>query len=261
MHANPCDRCVSRSVFSKTSVVFRGLLGWGSLLICLLSAMVVAEGAGLRIGAFSALEIGEAPGDGWRATELPSTKPARIALVRDRGVAVVEIEADNAASSLVRDVDWDISAYPTLNWRWRVSRTVSAGDVNAKSGDDFAARLYVTFDIPMNQLSLFDRTKLKVARWVFGDDVPAAALCYVWGNGEPVGTSVWSAYTDRVRIIVLRNRDDDIGAWVGESRNVAEDYRLAFGGPAATPNGVAIASDTDQTGESVIAWFGDITAE
>lgn len=227
----------------------------------LYSVFAVAGNDRLQIGEFSTLGLGEEFGPGWRVAELPSVQPARIEVVHDNNTGVVQIVANSAASSLLRDVSWDLSTYPNLGWRWRVSRVVSAGDVTAKSGDDFAARLYVTFDIPLERLSLFERTKLKIARWIYGDDVPAAALCYVWGNREPVGTRVWSAYTNRVRVIVLRNADDGVGAWMSESRNIMEDYLDAFGGPPATPNAVVIASDTDQTGESVTAWFGDIRAE
>ncbi|MCB1772594.1 MAG: DUF3047 domain-containing protein [Gammaproteobacteria bacterium] len=231
-----------------------------AILLGLAVTPVIAGSDRLPIGAFSTLGKGGETVDGWRVTELPSVESARIERVRENGAGVVAIAANNAASSLVRDITWDLSAYPNLLWRWRVSRVISAGDVTVKSGDDFAARLYVTFDVPAERLSLFDRTKLKIARWIYGDDVPAAAICYVWGNREPVGTNVWSAYTDRVRVIVLRNADDDVGNWVDERRNVAEDYRQAFGEQPARPNGVVIAADTDQTGESVTAWFGDISA-
>jgi pyruvate/2-oxoacid:ferredoxin oxidoreductase beta subunit len=59
-------------------------------------------------------------------------------------------------------------------------------------------------------------------------------------------------------MIVLRNATDSVGNWVEEKRNLAADFRAAFGDVAPVVTGVAIAADTDQTGESVTAWFGDI---
>ena len=110
----------------------------------------------------------------------------------------------------------------------------------------------------LDRLSLVDRTKLRVARWWYGDQVPAAALCYVWANQEQVGTTTGNAYTSRVVAVVLRNAQSAVGDWVDEKRNLAADFRAAFGDVTPTVTGIAIAADTDQTGESVTAWFGDI---
>jgi hypothetical protein len=43
-----------------------------------------------------------------------------------------------------------------------------------------------------------------------------------------------------------------------EERNIDEDYRKAFGGEPPMINGVAIMTDTDNTKESAVAYFGDI---
>jgi hypothetical protein len=45
---------------------------------------------------------------------------------------------------------------------------------------------------------------------------------------------------------------------VTEERNVLEDYRKAFGEDPPLINGVAIMTDTDNTGESAVAYYGDI---
>ena len=44
-----------------------------------------------------------------------------------------------------------------------------------------------------------------------------------------------------------------------EMRNIHEDYKQAFGEEPPMISGVAIMTDTDNTGESAIAWYGDIT--
>ena len=43
-----------------------------------------------------------------------------------------------------------------------------------------------------------------------------------------------------------------------ESRNLLDDYRRAFGGDPPRVSGVAVMTDTDNTQESAIAYFGDI---
>ena len=48
---------------------------------------------------------------------------------------------------------------------------------------------------------------------------------------------------------------------MAEARDVAEDFRAAFGAAAPAITGVAVSADTDQTQEKVTAWFGDLRLE
>jgi len=45
---------------------------------------------------------------------------------------------------------------------------------------------------------------------------------------------------------------------VNEERNVFEDYKKAFGEEPPMISGVAIMTDTDNTGEKTTAYYGDI---
>ena len=86
-----------------------------------------------------------------------------------------------------------------------------------------------------------------------GADVLAAALCFVWGHGQPVGTTAWNPYTDRVRMIVVDSGDAQANQWRDVSRNVEQDWAAAFGGPVPRIKGVAIGADTDNTADTVTA--------
>jgi len=232
----------------------------GIVAIALASSLITSTlvASASTIGTFSSMSIGDSFADGWTVTTLKDVNPTRFDLVNDGGNVVVRATADNAAASLARTLRRELSVEPSLSWRWRIDRVVEKSDIKTKQGDDFAARLYVFFDFPLDRLSLVERTKLRLARWWYGDHVPAAALCYVWANGEPPGTTTWNAYTSRARMIVLRNADSGVGDWAIEKRDLAVDFRNAFGDVPPVVTGIAIAADTDQTGESVIAWFGDI---
>lgn len=174
----------------------------------------------------------------------------------DRGAAL-EARSKAAASGLTRAVDWFGAG--ELSWRWQVSRSVRNGRLDAKAGDDFAARLYVIFDPPDGHLSLADRAKLAVGRRLFGDNLPRAALCYVWASGEAVGTIAPNAYTDRVRMIVLDQGDAHAGQWREHRRDLAADYEAAFGHrPAPRIIGLSLMSDTDNTGDEIWARFADL---
>ena len=68
-----------------------------------------------------------------------------------------------------------------------------------------------------------------------------------------------NSYTDKVMMFVVESGAGKLQQWVAERRNVYEDYKKAFGDEPAMISGVAIMTDTDNTGESAIAWYGDIT--
>jgi hypothetical protein len=195
----------------------------------------------------------------WREVTLPRI-PRRtdyaLAVVDDR--TALRAVADQSMSSVARSIDVDPRVYPLLRWQWRVENLIAESDLSSRDGDDFPARLYVLFDYDLRRLPFLERTRLRIARALYGADLPVAALCYVWATREPPGTSAWNAYTDRVRMIVVESGPTRFGRWLTFERNVADDFRDAFGEEAPNVNGIALATDTDNTGERAVAWYGDI---
>ena len=94
-----------------------------------------------------------------------------------------------------------------------------------------------------------------VYRLLYGRYPPAAVVNYVWDNRLAPGTVLPNAYTDRARMMVLRSGTAEVGRWVAESRDVVDDYRRLFGGDPPRIAGVAIMTDTDNTGERAVAWY------
>ena len=214
----------------------------------------------LDVGPFSRAAPGGPLPEGWGPLTFPRiARHTRYALVRDpdRGT-VVEAVAEASASGLVRKLDAEPNAWPVLSWSWKIERPVAKGDVTRRSGDDYAARVYVTFRVPPERLSPFERMRRTAVAATFGDDAPDAGLVYIWDARSPVGTIVPNAYTDRVRMIVVESGSERAGRWLAYERDLAADYRAAFGGDAPSLSGVAIMTDTDNTGESLRAWYGDI---
>ncbi|MGE0876200.1 MAG: DUF3047 domain-containing protein [Burkholderiales bacterium] len=183
----------------------------------------------------------------------------QYALVADAGRTVLHARAEASTSGLTRELRVDPAAHPLLAWSWKAMRLVDKGDLATKDGDDFAVRLYVTFDLDTSLLSAADRMKVGLARMIYGDRVPVAALCYVWDARAPVGTFAPNAYTDRVRMVVVDSGPEKLGAWVSHQRDVAADFRRAFSLEPPAVNAVIIASDTDNTGESAEAYYGDVS--
>ena len=59
-------------------------------------------------------------------------------------------------------------------------------------------------------------------------------------------------------MIVVENGAANLNRWMTVERNLLDDYRAAFEDEAPPIVGVAIMTDTDNTGESATAWYGDI---
>jgi hypothetical protein len=187
--------------------------------------------------------------------KLPPTRYARRAW---DGVSAIEAQADASMALLVRPLAIDLARTPILCWRWRVDAPLQKADLTRKTGDDYAARVYVSFTLAPAALDWATRAKLRMGRALFGPQLPDAALNYVWDNRHPVGTRAPNAYTERTRMIVARSGAADAGRWVEERHDVLADARLEFGPHIEATAQLALASDTDNTGESAHAGFADL---
>lgn len=207
---------------------------------------------------FSGTDVGFALPAGWKPYIMSRRHaPAAISIVADAGTNVLHIDAKHAAGAIGHELD--LPASIRLSWRWKIDHSVAAADFMHKRGDDFAARLYVFFDLPASALTFGQRFKLRLARAVLGYNPPRAALCYVWDNKHRVGTIATSAFYSGVHMIVLQSGDNHAGTWQIQQRDLASDFRAAFHRPAPRITGVALAADTDNTGSHANAWFGDLT--
>ena len=213
----------------------------------------------IEVGKFSAARAGAALPEDWKPLTFPKVEKHTVYdLVKDGESVVVRARSEAAASGLAREIRIDPREYPVVRWRWKAENLLQKSDIRSKQGDDYPARLYITFEYEPDKIGAGRRAKYRLGRLVFGD-IPIAALNYVWDGKAPAGTLVDNAYTDFAKMIVVRSGAESVGAWVEEERNVYEDYRKAFGGEPPMINGVAIMTDTDNTGESATAYYGDIT--
>ncbi len=208
---------------------------------------------------FSASAPGNVLPAGWTLQPIPNVKnQTRFDLIHDGDSTVLRARSDNAAASLRHALQIDSARTPQLLWRWKTERVLASADMTRKSGDDYSARLYVSFDRRPEQMSLGERMLYRLGHARYGEQLPTAALCYVWDNRQPIGTMRDNAYTGFVKMIVVSSGNAQQGQWVQLQRDVAADYRRAFGAAAPSITGVAVSADTDNTGESTVTYFGDI---
>jgi hypothetical protein len=197
---------------------------------------------------------------GWESLRFPRVARHTRYRVRQEGEAwVLRAEAETSASALYYPLDADPRQYRHLSWRWKVDRVLAAADARTKAGDDYPARLYVAFADRAAGGTWWQRATHGLQQALAGRSLPSAALNYVWDNRLPPGTVLDNAYTDRSKMIVLQSGATRVGEWVEESRDVYADYQRAFGREPPRLAGIAVMSDTDNTGERAIAWYAAIT--
>ena len=189
----------------------------------------------LHIARFSAGEL-----TGWKDQGIFGARNATVySLVQDCGKTVLMGKSVDAASGLIRKIEIDPKAYPVITWSWKIEHTVKKGNERTKAGHDFSARLYVVFP-----RGFFSRTR---------------AIEYVWGNVMHKGEMLRSPHSNNMVMIAVDAGDELAGHWTFHNRNYAEDYRAAFGEEAPKVGAIAVMTDSDNTHESSVGYYGDIT--
>ena len=178
---------------------------------------------------------------------------------REDGTYAIKATSENAISSVTTPIKANPKVYQYLEWEWKIDSVLPSGDLTKKDGDDFAARVYVTFDYDPSNLGFRDRMRYRLYTTFTSFDIPLRSLNYIWANKAEVGTIAPSPFTDWVRYVAIQSGNDKAGEWILEKRNILEDYREVFGEEPPAISGITIMTDSDNTEESTIAWFGKIT--
>lgn len=146
--------------------------------------------------------------------------------------------AHGTASGRILEIELNPQEWRCLTWSWRVGMPVAVENVRTRSGDDFAARVYVVFS---------------------GGWAPwrATSLVYVWGASDAPLDFWRNPYTAQARMMAATRGHDDEG-WTVVKRDLVTDYRDAFNRDPPPIVAIAIMSDTDQTGTAVSASYGDL---
>jgi hypothetical protein len=176
---------------------------------------------------------------------------------------VLRIDVESSAGALVHELDESALRLSRLGWQWRADG-FPRGVAGVRERDDFAARVYLMFDYPLDRVPLAQRLLIRAARALHDPQLPAATLVYLLSSGPEVEVPIESPYTSRVKMIVARAQARE-GLWYQESRDVLEDFQRAFGreyGPGRPPlRAIAIGADGDQTSARFTSWFGDLNAD
>ena len=156
------------------------------------------------------------------------------------GKNVLKAESQGSASGLIKKIHVDLRKYPYLNWSWSIENRLDTKNEKIKSGDDYAARIYVVVDGGI---------------WLWR----TRAVNYVWANEASKGEIWQNAFAGkRSMMMALRNRQDKTSTWYTEKRNVYDDLKRLFGSDFDFIDAIALMTDTDNSHSQVISYYGDI---
>lgn len=176
-------------------------------------------------------------GPGWETKSFVGQ--TNYAVEHDGKNPSIKATSTAAASGLFFKIAYEAKEQPLLRWSWKIERTIAKGDERTKAGDDYAARVYVVFPS-----LLFWNTK---------------ALNYIWANKLPKGEALPNAFTANAMMIAVESGNERTGQWLNEERNIYDDFKKYFKTEPPRVGAIAIMTDTDNTGESAVAWYGLIS--
>ncbi len=147
------------------------------------------------------------------------SRHTRYKVVREGSNSYLQNESDASASGVYREVALNPERYRYLSWRWKVQGILSKGDARTREGDDYPARIYVTFRYDPEKASAGTAFKYGLIRLWYGKHPPLASITYIWANRLPKGEPIPNAYTGKAVLMVANvmgePRDAHFGGFAG----------------------------------------------
>ena len=199
---------------------------------------------------------------GWMHQPLSKLKRDTVyTLVQEGGSTVLRGAADGSASAFVARLKQAAAVPAILSWRWKTDALVPGADNRDKKREDAPLRVMIAFDGDRSTLPEAEQKRFRRARNLLGREPPYAMLMYIWSDQVAVESIIPSAHTSQVKMLVVASGTDGLGSWQSVRRNVADDYRRAYGTEPGPVLGVAVMTDTDNTGEKAVGEYTDIRFE
>lgn len=199
---------------------------------------------------------------GW--THLPLSKVKNDTVYTQdqaQGQTILRGTADNAASLLVSLFPSTMEVPARISWRWKTDALVPGADNLDKNREDASLRVIVAFDGDHATLPEVEQKRFRRAKFLSGREPPYAMLMYIWSANVPENTVIPSAHTSQVRMLVVSSDQAGLGRWQTIKRNLADDYRQVFGNDPGPVIGVAVMTDSDNTGTRATGEYADIIME
>jgi len=236
----------------------------GIALACMMACSTVAGAAtGGTAPACEARNLGFDLNDaGWVHQPLSKLKrDTAYTLVQEDGLTVLRGAADSSASAYVARLKEPAVVPAAMSWRWKTDALVPGADNRDKKREDSPLRVMIAFDGEHSTLPEDEKKRFKRARNLSGREPPYAMLMYIWSDQVAVESIIPSAHTSQVKMLVVASGSNGLGTWQSVRRDVAEDYRRAYGAEPGPVLGVAVMTDTDNTGNKAVGEYAGIRFE
>jgi len=196
---------------------------------------------------------------GWKPVRLTRFKKATdYRLVPLEDTVALRATADSSASGLQFDTVVDLHEFPWLTWKWEVPGLNGKADNTLAHAEDSPARVIVVFEGGRERLPAAEQINYDLVKAMGGNELPYATMMYIWENTLPEGAIITHHFSTRIKMIVAGSGRKDLGRWHEERVNLLEDYRRAFGEEPPRVRAIGLMSDSDNTGERTVAYYGDI---
>ncbi|QWE09164.1 DUF3047 domain-containing protein [Polynucleobacter ibericus] len=196
---------------------------------------------------------------GWNFYRIaPFKKNTVYRLENYQGKTVLSANSKTSASGLAVKLRPRQATNLLLQWEWKATNPIVNADNADGYADDAPLRILVAFDGNKSKLSLKEKMTFEMAHLISGQEMPFATLMYIWSGKSPVDTIITNAHTSRIKMIVVDSGWDNLGQWHKHQRDLAADYKRAYGEAPGEVIGIALLTDTDNTKSEVRAFYGDI---
>ena len=195
----------------------------------------------------------------WHAVPLPGKRETSYAWSTKDGRPAVSAQSERSASLWRRKVAVPAQELGEVSFSWWVPQVLAGASVADSAFEDASVRVVFAFGGDSGKLSTRNRAMFELAEALTGETPPYATLMYVWDARAEVGSVVVNSRSDRVRKIVVDTGERGLHQWRDHRRDLAADFRLAFGEDPGPLQSIAVMTDTDNTGSSARAWYGAIT--
>ena len=208
---------------------------------------------------FSAETARDGMPNGWNFYRIaPYKKNTVYRLENYQGKTVLSANSKTSASGLAVKLRPRQANNLWLQWEWKALSAIPEADNAERYHDDAPLRILVAFDGNKSKLSLKEKMNFEMANLISGQEMPYATLMYIWSGKSPVDTIITNAHTSRIKMIVVDSGWENLGEWHKHQRDLAADYRRAYGEAPGEVIGIALLTDTDNTKSETRAIYGDI---
>jgi hypothetical protein len=208
---------------------------------------------------FSAETAREGMPNGWSFYRIaPFKKNTVYRLENYQGKTVLSANSKTSASGLAVKLRPRQANNLWLQWEWKAINPIANADNADGYTDDAPLRILVAFDGNKSKLPLKEKMTFEMASLISGQEMPYATLMYIWSGKSPVDTIITNAHTSRIKMIVVDSGWENLGQWHKHQRDLAADYKRAYGEAPGEVIGIALLTDTDNTKSEASAFYGDI---